>query len=99
MTIVIGVLHYFISIQVHKFADVFDGFGAELPWITSFVVYSPAYYWGIPILAALFFAAHHMGIISRVTVILTTSLITVASIIFTIFALYLPIFQLGAVVE
>ena len=99
MTIVIGILHYFISIQANKFADVFDEFGTELPWITSFIVYNPVYYWGIPILAALFFIAHHMRIISRATVILATSLITLASIIFTIIAVYLPIFKLGTVVQ
>ncbi|MEM8501401.1 MAG: hypothetical protein AAF542_25555 [Pseudomonadota bacterium] len=99
MSLMVGVLHYFIARAVNNFAEVFDEFGAQLPWITNLLVEGSLYYWIVPVTVGLYFLAHHFGYFSRSVTYLISSLTTIASIIVCVFALYLPIFQLGAVVR
>lgn len=98
-TLIVAWVHYFLSSKVaSQFEDVFDGFGAELPWLTNLMLPDAPYYWLAPIIIVLLHIAHHSGYLSRPMVLLASSVGTVASIVLCLIGLYLPIFQLGAVV-
>ena len=99
MAVVVGLLHYLLSNVAVQFGEVFEGFGAELPLLTQMLLPGSLYYWIIPIVIALCFALHHAGLLSKVQVLFVTSAGTVLSIVTCITGLYLPIFQLGAVIQ
>ena len=99
ITAIVGLLHYqFATGIAPQFEDVFAGYGTDLPWLTQLVFAEPWYYWGFPIFIALCFVAHHLDYLSRPIVLLICSVGTFASLMLIMFGLYLPIFQLGAVV-
>ena len=96
ISIVVAVLHYLMSGVAIQFADVFEGFGAELPLLTQFMLPGSVFYWFMPVLILLVFLAHHLGQIKRRVALILGSVLTVASMILCTFGLYLPIIQLGA---
>jgi type II secretory pathway component PulF len=97
-TLIIAVLHALLSRVALQFNEVFDGFGAELPWLTKLMLSGSIYYWLMPMLFGLCFVVHHLGYINRAMVLFITSVGTIASMGLSVVGLYLPIFQLGAVV-
>ena len=99
LTVIVACLHYLLSYIARQFTEVYAGLGAELPFITQVVLGDGLYYWIVPIGVAGSFALHHWGYLSRKHVLLTASLGTVLSIFASIFGLYLPVVQLGAVVQ
>ena len=92
----VGILHYAISGVPRQFKDVYDGFGAELPWITSFLVNSPFYLWIGPVVVAVGMLLHQAGHIGRASIILVSALGTLASYTILMLGLYYPIFLLGS---
>ena len=92
----VGILHYAISGVPRQFKDVYDGFGAELPWITSFLVNSPFYLWIWPTVVAGGMLLHHTGHIGRTSMVLVSTLGTLASYTILMLGLYYPIFLLGS---
>lgn len=97
IAVIVGILHYAISGIPHQFEAVYSGFGAELPWITSFLIDSPVYFWVEPVVVAVGLLLHHSGHIGRVPIILVSVLGTLASYTVLMLGLYYPIFLLGSV--
>jgi len=98
-TIVVGAIHYSLSRVATQFNDVFEGFGADLPWLTNIMLPDSLYYWLVPLSFGICYIVHHLGFLSRPAVLLVSSVGTILSISLCIVGLYLPIFQLGAVVS
>ena len=94
---IVGILHYAISGIPRQFEDIYNGFGAELPWITSFLIDSPIYFWMGPAVVAGGMLLHQFGHIGRVSIILVSILGTLASYTILMVGLYYPIFLLGSV--
>jgi type II secretory pathway component PulF len=88
-----------MSYVANLLADVFLEAGAELPWVTEFLIQESLYYWIVPLGVACSFAAHHLGYLSRAHALLIGSVGTITSSVVCVIALYMPIFQLGALVQ
>ena len=97
-TLIIAVLHALLSSVALQFQDVYDSFGAELPWLTRMMLSGSLYYWLVPVVLGSCYCLHHLGYLSRAMVLLITSVGTISSMFLCIAGLYLPVFQLGAVV-
>lgn len=95
--VLVGALHYVLTTVARQFEAVFEGFGAELPVLTRFLLADSIYYWIVPSLVAIVVVSHHFGRVSRSMTLLVTSISNIASIILCTLGMYLPIFQLGAV--
>ena len=89
------ILHYAISGIPRQFEDVYAGFGAELPWITSFLIDSPIYLWIVPLVVIATTILHHFGQIGRASLFVVSVLGTLASYHILMLGLYYPIFLLG----
>ena len=96
--VIVGVLHYMMTRIAHQFESVFEGFGADLPVLTQFLLPGSLYYWIVPLAVVITLAGHQLGHVSRRVTLLMSSIATVTSMIVSTLGLYLPIFQLGAVV-
>ena len=96
---IVAIAHFGLSRAAAQFADVFEDFGAELPMLTRLVTNDSLYYWVVPLGIALCFVAHHQGYLTRSQTLFISSAATIASIILCVVGLYLPIFQLGSVVN
>jgi hypothetical protein len=91
--------------QLESFRELFAGFGAELPWVSQ-VALGGAWIWTVLAVAAVGIAVWIASarIATRVTIgrmrlALTLHVVLLVVVfIVTVFALYLPIFTLGAVV-
>ena len=97
IAVIVGVLHYAVSGIPRQFEDVYDGFGAELPLITSFLIDSPFYFWIVPVLVVACMMLNHFGHIGRVATLLVSIFGTLASYVILMIGLYYPIFLLGGV--
>jgi hypothetical protein len=93
------------AMQLKSFRELFAGLGAELPWLSQ-VVLDGAWIWGSLAAAAIGIAAW-VGVHAKCTraalrrmrlTVIACGIVLVIFIIISLVALYLPIFQLGAVV-
>jgi type II secretory pathway component PulF len=82
-----------------QFDQVFEGFAAELPFLTKLMLPGSIYFWLIPGIVILLAALNSLEVIQRSVVIALTAALSITSIGLYVVGLYLPIFQLGAVVS
>lgn len=99
VTLIVSALHYVLSITANRLAQMFEGNGAELPWLTQFLIKDSVFYWIVPALIIAGFVAHHLGYLSRGSILLMSSVGTIFSIVISVIGLYLPLFQLGGLVQ
>ena len=82
-----------------KFQSVFDGFGAQLPLLTrAFLPGAPTYYIIAIVSLIAYLSRHYQWFPTRMPFILFGLCAMIEGPVFVI-AMYLPIFQLGAVVS
>ena len=98
LTLIVAALHYIAFLLIHRYAGIYAEFDGELPGITRMMIDSPLYYWIFPVLVAVAIAIHNAGYISRRLTLLFTTIGTGVSTALCVFALYLPILQLGSMV-
>ena len=95
-----------IIVTIRRFADLFAGFGAELPWITAFFVKADVWLLLLPLAGliptVLLFNKDErpIGEIDRMFVaVVVAEASTVLLLFLAVWAMYAPIFKLGAVVR
>jgi len=104
---VLGIIASLIYIALYKaipqFEETFTSFGADLPWFTSFVTKIDHLFWVPSLFSLLIFTIWLVRIIKpeKVAPLLIVSILNVSAAFICIplcmVAMYLPIFQLGAV--
>lgn len=97
-----------LAVVTPGFADIFEAFGAELPWLTGVFVHHRLAFFLLPLIVPLVWwllARRPRASASRTTrpepalaALLLAIGLALAMIPLTIFAMYLPIFRLGQVV-
>ena len=105
LTIISGMLYSAIYPAVPQFVEIFEGFGAELPWFTQFIL-DNYYYFGLPYLlglipcmilvknrASVIPSEKHLFMLIVINFVLSFFVIGI-----TVIAMYLPIFKMGNVV-
>lgn len=96
-----------VNLIVPQFQDIFQGFGAELPWLTAVFVRHRHLFFLLPLLPPLLWwaLARTTGAATdarrkwAVLALLLALGLTFAMVPVTIVAMYLPIFRLAAVVD
>jgi type II secretory pathway component PulF len=98
ITIITCGLHIWLLYVAKEFTDVFKDFGAELPFYTTLFLPGSSIYYLLPLGAIIVLIGQHLRLFPTK---LAFSVIGISTGLFTpafIIAMYLPIFQLGAVV-
>ena len=90
--------HYFLTHIAQQFEEVFAGFGADLPSYTqAFLTGSPVYF-VLPTVCFVAYIAHWLNRRFSMPVLVACAIGTVLMYPAVTIAMYLPVFQLGAVV-
>ena len=96
---VVTLLHYIASGIAGQLSDVYQNMGEDLPLVTKILTEDSLYYWMIPVMVMGGMVAHHLHWIDRRFALLIGALGTLGSMIVCIFGLYLPLFQMGSLVQ
>ena len=98
MSVIIGILHIVLLLVATRFAEIFEGFGAQLPFLTQAFLPGSIVYFIIPTATLLAYAARYFNFGPTRAIFLGLSIASALFLPVFIIAMYLPIIRLGAVV-
>lgn len=93
--IVVTAIGFFV---VPQFQEVFTSFGVALPWLTRALIHGYGWAWIAPMLVLLQWFRGPGGLYRPHLAAVLGVLSMLAGALVTVFGLYLPMFQIGAVV-
>ena len=96
--LIVGVLHYVMALTANRLAQGFAGHSSDLPWLTKLLVNDSIFYWIPPTLLTFCFIAHHLGYLSRKSILLVSSVGTLFTVVVCVMGLYLAVVLLGGLV-